>query len=35
VHVSLVPTLGVVKVDVDLDSLPISEQVYNGFEVVA
>lgn len=34
VHVSLDSDLGLVKFEVDLDSLPIQESPYDGFEVV-
>ena len=35
VHVSIDPDLDVLRFDLDLDSLPIKESPYNGYEVIA
>ena len=35
VHVSIDPDLDVLRFDLDLDSLPIKENPYDGYEVIA
>lgn len=35
VHVSIDPDLDVLRFDLDLDSLPIKESPYDGYEVIA
>lgn len=35
VHVSLDDTFAVIRFEVDIDSLPIKEKPFNGYEVVA
>ena len=35
VHVSIDPDLDVFRFDLDLDSLPIKESPYDGFNVIA
>lgn len=35
VHVSIDPDLDVIRFDLDLDSLPINETPYDGYNVIA
>jgi hypothetical protein len=35
VHVSIDPDLDVIRFDLDLDSLPIKESPYDGYNVIA
>ena len=35
VHVSIDPDLDVLRFDLDLDSLPINESLYDGYNVIA